>query len=63
MIFATDSEGRWTLLNTAWTSITGFEAQFAFGPIDTTTDGLPAIQTVSLQKFNGAGYANVEVVE
>ena len=47
----------------ALTSISGFDAQFAFGPIDTTTDGLPAIQTVSLQKFNGAGYANVDVVE
>lgn len=43
-------------------SITGFDAQFAFGPIDTTVDGLPAIQTVSLQKFNGKGYANVDVV-
>jgi branched-chain amino acid transport system substrate-binding protein len=47
----------------ALTSISGFEAQFAFGPIDTTTDGLPAIQQVSLQKFNGAGYLNVDVVE
>jgi branched-chain amino acid transport system substrate-binding protein len=46
----------------ALTSISGFDAQFAFGPVDTTTDGLPAIQTVSLQKFNGKGYANVDVV-
>ncbi|OJX65736.1 MAG: amino acid-binding protein [Micrococcales bacterium 73-13] len=43
-------------------SIKGFDAQFAFGSIDTTVDGLPAIQTVSLQKFNGKGYTNVDVV-
>jgi len=46
----------------ALTSITNFDAQFALGPIDTTIDGLPAIQTVVLQKFNGKGYTNVEVV-
>jgi len=43
-------------------SITGFDAQFSLGPIDTTVDGLPAIQTVALQKFNGRGYSNVDVV-
>ncbi|GAA1466340.1 ABC transporter substrate-binding protein [Microbacterium thalassium] len=47
----------------ALTSIDSLDLEFAFGPINTTTDGLPAIQTVVLQKFNGAGYANVEVVE
>ena len=31
-------------------------------PVDTTVDGLPAIQTVVLQKFNGKGYTNVDVV-
>jgi len=46
----------------ALTSITDFDAQFSFGPIDTTIDGSPAVQTVVLQKFNGAGYANVDVV-
>ncbi|WES63368.1 ABC transporter substrate-binding protein [Microbacter sp. GSS18] len=47
----------------ALTSIDSLDLEFAFGPINTTTDGLPAIQTVVLQKFNGAGYANVDVVE
>lgn len=47
----------------ALTSIDNLDLEFAFGPINTTTDGLPAIQTVVLQKFNGAGYSNVEVVE
>lgn len=42
-------------------AIGGLELPFAFGPIDTTTDG-PAIQTVVLQEFNGAGYANVDAV-
>lgn len=46
----------------ALTSIDSLELPFAFGPVNTTTDGLPAIQTVVLQQFNGAGYANVEVV-
>lgn len=43
-------------------SISNLETDFSFGPIDTTVDGAPAVQTVVLQKFNGAGYANVEVV-
>jgi len=45
-------------------SIQGFEAQFLLpgGAIDTTIDGLPAVQDVTLQKFNGRGYANVEAV-
>ena len=43
-------------------SIKGLETDFTFGPIDTTVAGQPAVQTVVLQKFNGAGYANVEVV-
>jgi len=46
----------------ALTSITGLETDFGFGPIDTTVDGSPAVQTVVLQKFNGAGYTNVDVV-
>ena len=46
----------------ALTSIKGLETDFGFGPIDTTVAGQPAVQTVVLQKFNGAGYANVEVV-
>ena len=46
----------------ALTSIDSLDLEFAFGPINTPTDGLPAIQTVVLQKFNGAGYANVDVV-
>ncbi|BDZ46198.1 ABC transporter substrate-binding protein [Naasia aerilata] len=46
----------------ALTSIKGLKTDFAFGPIDTTVKGSPAVQTVSLQKFNGNGYANVEVV-
>lgn len=45
-------------------SIKGFEAQFLLpgGTIDTTVDGLPAVQDVTLQKFNGRGYENVDVV-
>jgi ABC-type branched-subunit amino acid transport system substrate-binding protein len=43
-------------------SITGFTPDFAFGPVDTTVDGLPAFQTVSVQKFNGTGYVNVDAV-
>ncbi len=45
-------------------SIEGFEAQFLLpgGTIDTTVDGLPAVQDVTLQKFNGRGYASVDVV-
>jgi ABC-type branched-subunit amino acid transport system substrate-binding protein len=46
----------------ALTSISNLETDFSFGPIDTTVDGAPAVQTVILQKFNGAGYSNVEVV-
>jgi len=43
-------------------AIDGFEAQFLLpgGSINTTTDGLPAVQDVVLQSFNGRGYANVE---
>lgn len=43
-------------------SISDLALPFALGPIDTTVDGLPAIQTVVLQKFNGKGYTNVDVV-
>jgi ABC-type branched-subunit amino acid transport system substrate-binding protein len=43
-------------------SISGFTPDFAFGPVDLTQDGLPAFQTVSVQKFNGAGYTNVDAV-
>ena len=46
----------------ALTSIKGLQTDFGFGPIDTTVDGSPAVQEVVLQKFNGAGYANVDVV-
>lgn len=46
----------------ALTSISGFTPQFAFGAVDTTIDGSPAIQVVSLQKYNGKGYASVDVV-
>jgi branched-chain amino acid transport system substrate-binding protein len=46
----------------ALTSISNLETDFSFGPIDTTVDGAPAVQTVVLQKFTGVGYANVEVV-
>ncbi|GAA1996277.1 ABC transporter substrate-binding protein [Microbacterium ulmi] len=43
-------------------SIQGFEAQFLLpgGAIDTTVDGLPAVQDVVLQAFNGRGYATVD---
>lgn len=43
-------------------SIEGFEAQFLLpgGAINTTTDGLPAVQDVVLQSFNGKGYADAE---
>ncbi|HWL59453.1 MAG TPA: ABC transporter substrate-binding protein [Microbacteriaceae bacterium] len=47
----------------ALTSITGFDTDFGFGPIDTTVDGAPAVQTVILQQFTGQGYKNVDVVE
>jgi len=47
----------------ALTSITGFDTDFGFGPIDTTVDGAPAVQTVVLQQFTGTGYKNVDVVE
>lgn len=43
-------------------SIQGFEAEFMLpgGMINTTVDGLPAVQDVVLQVFNGRGYATVE---
>ena len=46
----------------ALTSISGLETDFTFGPIDTTVEGAPAVQVGELQKFNGNGYANVDVV-
>jgi branched-chain amino acid transport system substrate-binding protein len=44
-------------------SIKGFTPQFAFGPVDLSRDGLPAIADVVVQKFTGVGYRNVDVVE
>ncbi|MEZ3159358.1 ABC transporter substrate-binding protein [Microbacterium sp. BWT-B31] len=43
-------------------SIDGFAAPFMLegSSINTTVDGRPAVSDVLVQKFNGAGYANVE---